>query len=1452
MLRSIFLAALAVLVAVPLRAQTPEVKLTSPVTETAGRFGLSVSIDGSRAIVSSRIGAEAFVYAYDGATWQLEARLPIPDGVNSHSQSVAILGDRAVVSNPDIGPDGAVYVFAFDGATWTQQARLVPSGALTDEFFGSSVSLSGDRLLVGAAYSLGTTRGAAYVFAFDGATWTQEAKLLASDGNSGDRFGHDVSLSGDRALIGALGDDGNHGSAYIFDYAGGAWRQTTKLRGTEVQVGDQFGISVSLTGNRALVGADEGDSGGNAGGRAYVFTTTDGTTWTQQQRLTASDRPVSYSDRRNDNFGISVALSGDEALIGAYSNQAQSNGKEGPGAAYRFTFADGVWTEQERIVASDAANEAWFGYAVSLSEGVGIVGAPFANAGTAGAAYIYGEPVIRPDPLSLRLLADPDPIRSGDPFTVTLEVTNDSDAPLTALTPELTLTLTGDADAQFTAGPTPASVASLAAGASARFTYTLDASGGAGSARFSANVEGRDALGETVRAELRRTIPFENPALAARLVATPSSSRAGNAFEVAVTVENVSDGPLRNVRPLAPPTITTTGAIPYTLDAGPTPAGPVTLAVGASETFRYTVMAADATFLRFSVRFGGDTEAGLAVSPVQAVETIEVRPSQTILAELRAFRDHTAPDPTPAGPDPVFTEDETFLVRLIVTNDLEVAVSGISPPSPLTVAGEGGVTLVSGPTPAGPVTLQPGEDAFFDYVFEADSQGPVQFSASVLGEDPEGQDVASNDARFDARVRVYVASIVSASGPRLHTGLQPSTVPAEIRFVRYEDTEAGKRPVCESGCADLIVQVRDTAGDPVEDVDVWARLYTTGTPLEGVDGGYFCERVVLGQSAECTPAVNTSLLKVRTDADGRVRLWIALPAAAASGTGDLGRELVARVAFDFRDIDDPAAELTLPVVETVIYDQDGINLRGNAGDWGAMLYQVSQTAGRVSLGEWCETGVGWVRDQRITAARLTRYQRNVLLFWGGNQIVPWTCSIGVDLAGLVGSPGALIKEIDGVADPLKKVTDLLKMTWFVQEFGIDKASDLLQLNGPLPPPVVAWVAGDVIGFADEVAAGVAASFTDSEAGHRIVIQEASSIPQPFGATSESDFEPTQFSGVLRMRETRGSAREVESLLSEGYKPVLRRSIGSAGYLVDNDNVAAQGARLAMVEATPSARRLDGERTALVVEVSAPGATDLRVDAWEGEVGEYVEVGWRSELPEIVQVSSVERPASGEPMLSFTTPLQYAHPEGAVVERIAPGTLTVPAPPILVPELGPAAPATLAWVSEPTALAASYRLQVATDTTAGALALVIDEDGIVADSLIVDPARFAEGTDYSWRVRARSGVGEGPWSRWQTFRPGTGVATEAEAPVAAVGLGAPFPNPTRAASASVSVELPEAGPARLAVYDALGREVAVALDGLLAAGRHAVALDTSRLPSGVYVVRLETGGAVAVQRLTVVR
>ncbi|MBI4701376.1 MAG: hypothetical protein HY744_09490 [Deltaproteobacteria bacterium] len=171
---------------------------------------------------------------------------------------------------------GSAYVFVRSGATWTQQAKLLASDGAAGDEFGDSVSLSGDTALVSAFGDDNKSQdyGSAYVFVRSGAIWTEEAKLIASDGAKEDRFGDSVSLSGDSALVSASGDDNkgqDSGSAYVFLRTGASWAQEAKLLASDGAAKDFFGCSVSIGGDTALVGARYDDDKGGDSGSAYVF-----------------------------------------------------------------------------------------------------------------------------------------------------------------------------------------------------------------------------------------------------------------------------------------------------------------------------------------------------------------------------------------------------------------------------------------------------------------------------------------------------------------------------------------------------------------------------------------------------------------------------------------------------------------------------------------------------------------------------------------------------------------------------------------------------------------------------------------------------------------------------------------------------------------------------------------------------------------------------------------------------------------------------------------------------------------------------------------------------------------------------------------------------------------------------------------------------------------------------
>lgn len=303
--------------------------------------------------------------------------------------SVFIRGDSAIVGahgEDDRAPSaGAAYIFERIGGVWIERAKLIASDGAAEDQFGISVSLSGDLAIVGAqGEDRGSTIGAAYIFERIGAAWVQSAKLLASDGAAGDFFGVSVSISGGTAIVGAPFDDdhgANSGSAYIFERVGGIWTQTAKLVDSNGEFYDWFGSSVSVDGDTAFVGVHGDNDRDYDAGSAYVYEKVDGV-WTERAKLLASDGE--YYDR----FGNSVSLSGDTAVIGALFDDDRGSDA---GSAYIFERVGGAWIERAKLLASDGTQFDEFGRSVFISGDRAIVGAIGNDdlGSLSGSAYIF-------------------------------------------------------------------------------------------------------------------------------------------------------------------------------------------------------------------------------------------------------------------------------------------------------------------------------------------------------------------------------------------------------------------------------------------------------------------------------------------------------------------------------------------------------------------------------------------------------------------------------------------------------------------------------------------------------------------------------------------------------------------------------------------------------------------------------------------------------------------------------------------------------------------------------------------------------------------------------------------------------------------------------------------------------------------------------------------------------
>lgn len=377
------------------------IKTVASDQEIDDQFGYSVAISGNWAIVGSPLedrtpsGNEGatYIFKYNGSTWTEEIKFQPSDlGMDDNfGHSVAISENWAIVGSPlqdgsSGSNEGVVYIFKYDGSIWTQESKIQASDKDVDDNFGHSVAISGESIIVGSPLedlTVGGNEGSAYVFEYNGSIWTETSKFQPSDLNIDDNFGNAVSISGNRAIVGSPLQDGSSGSdegvAYIFKYDGSTWTQDTKIQALDKDMDDNFGHSVAISGDYAIVSANKEDTGGTNAGSAYIFKYSDEMTWIQEAKIQASDKDM------NDNFGYSAAISGDYVIIGAKDEDTNA------GATYVFKRSETVWAEEAKIEASDEVTGNEFGHSVALSGEYIIVGSPLDDAGgnDTGASYFY-------------------------------------------------------------------------------------------------------------------------------------------------------------------------------------------------------------------------------------------------------------------------------------------------------------------------------------------------------------------------------------------------------------------------------------------------------------------------------------------------------------------------------------------------------------------------------------------------------------------------------------------------------------------------------------------------------------------------------------------------------------------------------------------------------------------------------------------------------------------------------------------------------------------------------------------------------------------------------------------------------------------------------------------------------------------------------------------------------
>jgi hypothetical protein len=378
--------------------------------ENNDAFGISVGIDRNYAIIGAQgqnagghdASGAGYVYYKSGGTWSQQAQLDGPNAYAAMGAAVAIggssEGERLALGGYAYNTSsGIVNWYERSGTNWTKVGGDVTGNSLSN--FGFTLRMSGDTTLVSAPVddTGGADRGRVYVYTGSG---NAQANFTASDIANGDNFGTGIDIDGDLIVVGSpkragpLGQD-RYGAAYIFERSGTTWTQKAKLTHSDQGNDDRFGISVACYEgsdgtNTIAVGAKKGSN--NSEGAVYIFTGS-GTSYTQQQKLTASDAA------NGDNFGaingndVSIDKgTGNAVFVGAARRDDSSLSQSG--AVYVFNRSGSTWSQSYKLnpFTIGPSVDGLFGYAVSVdSHGSLIVGASNDDQGGAsrGAAYIF-------------------------------------------------------------------------------------------------------------------------------------------------------------------------------------------------------------------------------------------------------------------------------------------------------------------------------------------------------------------------------------------------------------------------------------------------------------------------------------------------------------------------------------------------------------------------------------------------------------------------------------------------------------------------------------------------------------------------------------------------------------------------------------------------------------------------------------------------------------------------------------------------------------------------------------------------------------------------------------------------------------------------------------------------------------------------------------------------------
>jgi hypothetical protein len=309
--------------------------------------------------------------------------------------SVCVSGNYAIIGAPGgTTTNGSASIYQYTGINWVLMQIMNDATGAPGDWFGFSVSISGDYAIVGAPYDNNggnTNQGSVSIYHYNGTAWVLMDKIIDNAaGTAGDQFGYSVSISGTFAIAGTpydvAGGNQPRGTASIYQYNGTNWVLMNKIVDVTGGSGDQFGNSVSISGSYAVIGASRDDVLLNADQGSASIYQYNGSNWVLMQKLTDADGSA------NDYFGGSVSISGNYIIAGANNDAAGSNTSQGSASIYQYNSGGGSWLLMQKLTDANGAVNDLFGNSVSISDSYAIVGATgddVAANGSQGSATVF-------------------------------------------------------------------------------------------------------------------------------------------------------------------------------------------------------------------------------------------------------------------------------------------------------------------------------------------------------------------------------------------------------------------------------------------------------------------------------------------------------------------------------------------------------------------------------------------------------------------------------------------------------------------------------------------------------------------------------------------------------------------------------------------------------------------------------------------------------------------------------------------------------------------------------------------------------------------------------------------------------------------------------------------------------------------------------------------------------